>query len=186
MSSLKTIQTLAKVGKVLSTIIFVICIVGLVLCTAGAVLFTLNGAYSVQLNTVFLKFIEVEVDVTAPVFYAIIAAAIIALVIEMILCASAKKYFRHELEDGTPFTERGAQELKSLGIRTIVLPLVGGLVYFIGLVAVAFLGNFSFPEVEYTFTINLGLGITMLVVSALCRYGAALEERVSAGGRTDL
>lgn len=97
---------------------------------------------------------------------------IIAALTDGILLAFAYSYLKAEQADGTPFTHRGADQIKRLGIRTIVLPLVAVI-----LMAVVCAG-FALPQgVADTWSndFSISLGIVLILASLIFRYGADLE-----------
>ena len=81
------------------------------------------------------------------------------------------------LTDGTPFTYGGAEQIKRLGIRTIVLPLVAAIV------AAVIYAVFDLPQgsVEWSNLTSLGLGIVLILASLIFRYGAELETKNPSG-----
>lgn len=87
------------------------------------------------------------------------------------LLAFALAYFKAEQVDGTPFTQRGAEQIRRLGICTIVLPLVAAIV------AAVIYAAFDLPQgsVEWSNLTSLGLGIVLILASLIFRYGAELE-----------
>ena len=180
MNTLKTIQTLAKIGKVFSKIIFVCCIVGFCGCIVGIVSLAL-GAETFKLGGVTVhSMIENEAGMNLPTLYASMAVGLLFCAAEAVLCKYAEAYFKHELADGDPFTLRGAKELMRLGILTIAIPLGTGIVCSIG-VAIAdnvFPGIDKLSIGEFS---SVGLGVMMIVLSLFCRYGAELKE-----GRADV
>ena len=167
-NTLKTIQTLAKVGKILSKIIFVCCIVGIVSLAIGAETFKLGGV------TVH-SMIENKAGMNLPTLYASMAVGLLFCAAEAVLCKFAEIYFKNELADETPFTLRGAKELMRLGVLTIAIPLGTVIVCSIG-VAVAdniYPGIDKLSMGEFS---SVGLGVMMIVLSLFCRYGAELNE----------
>ena len=175
MNTLKTIQTLAKIGKVFSKIIFVCCVVGFCGCIVGIVSLAL-GAETFKLGGVTIhSMIENEAGLNLPTLYASMAVGLLFCGAEAVLCKFAEAYFKHELADGDPFTLRGAKELLRLGILTVAIPLGTVIVCSIG-VAIAdnmvpgidklSIGEFS----------SVGLGVMMIVLSLFCRYGAERNE----------
>ena len=171
MNTLKTIQTLAKIGKVFSKIIFVCCIVGFCGCIVGIVSLAL-GAETFKLGGVTIhSMIEKDAGMNLPTLYASMAVGAVFCAAEAILCKFAESYFKNELADGHPFTLRGAKELLRLGILTVAIPLGTVIVCSIG---VAIADNF-FPEIEklsYDGYASVGLGVMMILSSLFCRYGA--------------
>ncbi len=173
--TLHTIQNIAKVGKVLSTIIFVICIVAAALCVVGAICWQAFGnfEYTALGGVTISGMVNAEEGgvVTA------CAAGFVVLLGEIILSKAAQKYFKHELEVGTPFTMEGAKELKALGIKTILIPVisyaVAGIVWFVFKRYLQMGGG----EFDQDITINLGLGIMFIIGSLLCKLGAQQKEQ---------
>lgn len=175
MKSLKTIQVLAKIGRILSKIIFICCIVGFCFCVAG-ILSLAVGVDGIQLGGVNIRgIIENEAGLSMPALYTALALGALLCAAEAVLSKFAEVYFRNERKDGTPFTHRGARELTRLGILTIAISLATAIICAI---VISIVGN-VYPEVEKLSGesgVSLGLGIMMIVLSVFCRYGADLRE----------
>ena len=177
--TLHTIQKLAKLGKVLSTIVFILCIVAAALCIAGAVCWELFGNFEIELlggGITIHNLVESETGIAGGAVYTACAAGFVLLLGEVVLSKMAQKYFKHELQAGTPFTMEGAKELKSLGIKTIVVPLIACVAAAIvhGVMEAAL--QMGDGEFDTDITVNLGLGIMFIVGSLLCRLGAQQNE----------
>ena len=187
MKSLETIQKLAKLGRILSKIVFVLCVIASGICLLG-LLCTVFLPEEAEIGNVAIQGMtelpqEVKDNMTEDTFRAV---SYVAMGLAMIICACeaalakmAERYFKHELEAGTPFTFDGAQELKRLGIYTIVLPLVTSV---IAQIALFELEKHLTGKIDDTSTISvsLGLGIMMLVMSVVCKYGAEIMQKKSA------
>lgn len=175
MDTLKTIQTLSKIGEVLSKIIFVVCIVAACLSVVGIVGLAF-GADSFKLGGVTIRgLIDNNTGLSNAALYTTAAAVAVFSVAEAVLAKFAELYFKHELADGNPFTMRGAKELMRLGILTIAIPMGTMLLCSIGINVV---DNF-FPGVDNLFSgeyTQVGLGVMMLLASLFCRYGAEQKE----------
>lgn len=176
MKELKTIQSLSKLGKVLSTIVFVICIVAFCLCVVGAIGVAL-GFDAVEIGGITVEgIVEMDVEMTKEMLIAVTIGGAIICAAEAVTAKFAEHYFKRELDDGTPFTRGGAGELQRLGILAIVLPIAAGVISSI-------LFSFMAPELaDYTsadleMSGTVGVGIMMIVMAQVCKYGAALEER---------
>ena len=173
--TLHTIQALAKVGKVLSTIVFVLSIVGAAGCIVGAVCWELFGNFEIDLlggGVTIHNIVEAETGIVGGGVFTACAVGFVLVLGEVFLAKAAQKYFKHELADGTPFTMQGARELKSLGIKTIVIPVISyvaaAIVYGV-MVSVLQMGGDKF---DMDITVNLGLGIMFIIGSLLCKLGA--------------
>jgi len=171
MNTLKTIQTLSKIGRILSKIVYICCVVGFCVCIVGIISLGLGGEVFKLGGVTIHSIIESHSHMSMPALYTAMAVGIVLCAAEAVLSKFAEIYFKNELADGTPFTMRGAKELMRLGILTISIPLGMVIVCSIG---VAIADNF-FPEIEelsldgYS---SVGLGVMMIVSSLLCRYGA--------------
>lgn len=175
MKRLQTIQKLFGLGRVLSKVVFVFCIVGFCGGAVGLLSMAL-GAPALKIGGVTLEsMLKVEAGVAPGTVYAALAAAMILCAGEAVLAKFAERCFRHELCRGTPFCSDWAGELRRLGILTICIPIgtqiAAELVH-------AVLGQ-ALPEVAPLHLDcggSVALGVMFLLLSLLCRYGAELRE----------
>ena len=127
--SLKTIQTLANLGKIFSQIIYICCIVGGIGCLVGIIaLLGVNGLVIGGKDITSLIVSKSNIAIETLVFYCI--AGFIACVAECIVAKFANTYFKHELVAGTPFTMDGSKEILRLGILTIGIMFIVASVIF--------------------------------------------------------
>ena len=174
MKSLKTLQTLAKVGKVLSTIVFIVCIVGGALSIAAIVgLAVIPEGLKIG-NTTFYGLIRRETGMQVATCYATMAAGIVGCAGEAVLAKFAQRYFKNELQAGTPFTFDGAKELIRLGILAICIPAGVVILSAIALGIVKAAANDA-SDVNFNYGASIGLGIMMIVAGLLCRHGAEVS-----------
>lgn len=175
MSTLDKIQKLSKLGKILCSIVFVFCMIGIIGSVVG-IIFLSAGVKAMHIGGMTIKNIvqvnsEVNID-TANVYMTV---ALILCSGEAVIAKFAEHYFKGELQDGTPFNMERAKELTRLGIITISVSLgtevVVGLIYEI----MSFIfGNAS--------SLNIGnwgstsVGIAFIVISLICRYGSELKK----------
>ena len=172
--TLESIQTIAKIGRILSTVAHIFCLVGAIICLAGIVCIGIPGSVRIGGLTIYSLIGNVEgLD---------LGTCYTAMMTGFIICAGAcivaklcERYFKNELAAGTPFTHEGARELLKLGICTICIPL-GTIVIacicnaiamnlFEGVAAISIDG--SFPVV---------LGVAFIAMSLVCRYGAEIKN----------
>lgn len=90
-----------------------------------------------------------------------------------ILLVFAYRYFKAEQAAGTPFTHGGADQIRRLGIRTIVLPLVAVI---LASVAYELLGVPQAVRLDGGNLSSVSMGIVLILASLIFRYGAELEE----------
>ena len=171
MKTLNTIQTLSKIGKILSVIIFVFCIVGFCFCVAGIICLA-AGVEAFKLGEITVKsLIAEQAEASVPTLYAAMVVGLLYCAGEAVVCKFAEAYFKHELADGQPFTLRGAKEMLRLGILTIVIPLGVSILGSIG-VAVAKNATEEVGKLSFSGYTSVGLGIALIITSLIFRYGA--------------
>ena len=179
MKALNTIQKLCKIGRVLSKIIFIFCLVGGILCVAGilCLAFIPEGF---KIGEVTIRgLIESNAEVSVGTCYTAAAMGIVLCAGEAVLAKIAERYFRNEVAAGTPFTEKGADEMKRLGICTICIPIGTAIIAAI-VFAVMKLSLKDVADLRFADFVSIGLGVMFIVMSLLCRYGASLENKKAA------
>lgn len=119
MKSLETVQKTIRVLQIITTVAFVLSVVGASVC--GVALLCVISWHSG--GQVFGIFGDPLTAAVSEGEWAQAAAVLITdgvlLTTEAVLLSSACRYFRNEQLDGTPFTEEGARYLRRLGIRFI-------------------------------------------------------------------
>lgn len=171
MKSLETIQKVFKVFKILSKIGMVLSFViaGMALLGTVCSIIWQNGGVVANLR------IEEVLSLTETAEWKrlpgeLLSDAVLSLT-DGILFLYAFLYFKAEQEEGTPFTHSGADRIKSLGIKTIVLPLVAVI---ISAVIYEIFGLTHSGDWNNAFSIELG--ILLILSSFVFRYGADLES----------
>lgn len=170
MSNLEKIQKVYNVFRIIALIAMIFCFI-----FAGTGLLGLIGAAIVNDPRIFVGIGRMTDSVElagSRQFMVNMFTIIVAGTTNGILSMFSMNYFASARKDGTPFTKKGATELKHLGIKTIVMPLCATIVNAIILAAfnvTAFydLGNGA----------SISSGIFMLLFSIVIAYGAELEEK---------
>lgn len=175
MKTLKTIQTLSKVAKILSTIVFVCSIIGCVSCIIGAVCLGAGGAILQAGGYDFAKLIQESSGKTIETLYATMACSVILCAGEIAISKFAQLYFKHELEAGTPFTLSGAKEMMRLGIIIVSVSIgttiVAAIVYAIIKAVNANVGKYDVGNYSSIMT-----GIVFMIISLLLKHGAEVSK----------
>lgn len=177
MKTLKTIQTLSKIGRILSKIIFICCVIGAAGCAIGMVSlpFADTGVLKIGGVTVYGLIVNrTGIDLNS--LYPLMTGAMLVCVGQAVTAKFAAGYFAHELTAGTPFTLAGAKELLRLGIITICVPL-GALLLaqIVSGVMAEIIGCGEMLQLDGGDSVILG--VMFLFMSLLCRYGAELREK---------
>lgn len=187
MKTLIIIQTLSKIGRILSKIVFVCCVVAFSVCAVSLALLPF-GFEMIEIGDVTIKgllnrFGDSEVSIS--LIYATVSSAMIVCAGEAVVSKFAECYFKRELNDGTPFNLEGAGQLMRLGIISICVSIgaevlaaiVSDVIFkYGGDTLVADYGDISFGG-------NISIGIMLIVMSLLCRYG--VERELAAHDKND-
>lgn len=176
MKSLKTVQGLAKAGRILSTIVFICSIVAGALCAIGAMLTGIIGGGMVDfVNRYLVKFDEGVTALTADYMLTALICGVIISAGEAVLSKFAINYFKRELKDGTPFTLGGAAELKRLGLLAIFIPIgayaAAGIFY-----GIMKLTHPDLAEINFSGALTILTGALLLTGSCICKLGAEQAE----------
>lgn len=174
MKTLKTLQLIAKIGRILSTVVFICCIVGAALSALGIVCLAVIPE-GFQIGEVTIRgLVEQKAGVSLTTCYMTMAQAVIFCAGEAVLAKFAELYFKNELKAGTPFTFDGAKELMRLGILAICISvgtaMITGLVYLIFKAVTKDIAEPSFQNGA-----SVGIGVMMIVGSLLCKHGAEVS-----------
>lgn len=171
--TLNTIQTLSRIGKVLSIIVYICCIVGFAGCAVGIAAMVF-GSEAVKIGGMTLHGIfESKAGVSIGTIWAAIAVGMILCIGEFYVARMAQRYFKNELDAGTPFTAAGAREMLHLGISVIWIPIVSVIL------AQEMIAQFA----ENVEKLNLdgfdsvALGVMFIFMSLLCKYGAESQGK---------
>lgn len=175
--TLGTIQTFSKIGKVLSKIAYICCLVGGICCVIGLCSLVVGSGDVLKVGGVTIHgLIEKSADMKMGTIYAAVVNGAIGCAGGFVIALLCGKYFQHELEAGTPFTMEGAKELRRLGIFWICVPIITRTVMEIAYAVLAHIMEVS-SKVDLMGDVSgVGIGITLIVVSFLCQYGAEKLE----------
>ena len=172
MKSLNVIQKLSKIGKILSKIIFICSLVGFFMCIVGIISVALGSEEVLVWKGVTIHSILSNIEgYSEKMLYGFMAVGIIECGSEAIISKLAEFYFKHELEAGTPFTVDGANELRKLGIITIVISVVSSII-----VSILVEGMNLWNDKVLDNSTSITLGITFIIVSIILSYGAEVLE----------
>lgn len=105
-----------------------------------------------------------------PAICELLSDAVFALT-DGILFLLTWRYFKAEQGEGTPFTHSGANRVKSLGVKIIVMPIVATII------STVIYGCFGVePSAEWNNAASVILGIILILFAQVFHYGAELEK----------
>ena len=173
MKSLKTIQTIYKIAKVISEIVLICSIVTLSLSALGMALTAVYGAPMLEAADMKFFLMDEGYQFTVPEIYCVFSLGIIMSAASIVVSKFAYRYFVGELKAGTPFTLEGAKELKTLGILAIAVSISSSIVSAIIIEICKKANGYGIG-----FDVGLGgyisIGITFLILSVIFKCGAEM------------
>lgn len=164
MSSLEKVQKVMRVLQILSRIAMIV-----VYVSAGI---TLIGSILIGFGIASIPVVVDVVGLTKVQAVSILVAAAVVLVLNGILLTWTYTYFKEELKEGTPFTVEGATRLKLLGIKNIVLAIVSSII-----IETVYQFNNLVQWSDFDSSDGVMLGICLILISLVFRYGAELEQK---------
>lgn len=173
MKTIEIIQKTSMIGKILSKIVYICCIVGLIGCVVG-IIGIIVGDYALSFRGLTLHALIVEEGgESIGTVWAAIVSGIIICIGEFFVAKLSYNYFRNELEDGTPFTEEGSKEMLRLGIHIIWIPIATSILTSIakGIIEHIFI---DVKPLESDVSSSITLGIMFIIMSLICRYGSEI------------
>jgi len=177
MKTIRILQKLANIGRIISKIVFICCLVGGICCTVGlACLPVFRESFSL-FGVKFHPLAEGAEGINLYTAYTAMGVALFCCSAECVVSKMANRYFTHELAAGTPFTRDGAAEMMQLGITMIWVPMAAVIAsaILVGIMTQTFGLTRTFELDRYE---SIGMGIMFIVMSLVCRSGAEmLEER---------
>lgn len=163
----RVFMILTKIGMICSFVWAGLSLLGLAF---GAAWYSGAAAYGTALETaLFLTEAKGLSELTA-----VLLTEMVFALTDGILLLFAFRYFQAEQEAGTPFTVEGALQIRRLGVRTIVLPLVAVAL------AAAFGALYDLPQsamADWSNAASVSLGIVLILAGLIFRYGAELENK---------
>ena len=174
MRSLETIQKTFRVFEILTKVAMILNYIWAGLAALGLLcgIVWYRGGIVVGVNRELLH--TLTSTGMLPEMIAKLTADLILALTDGTLLAFALQYFRAEQADGTPFTHHGAERIRRLGIRSIVMPLVAAIL--IAVVYAAF-GLTQSAGSDWSNASGVTMGIVLILASLIFRYGAELEEK---------
>lgn len=172
MKTLESIQKACRVFKTLSRVAMILSFVGAGFALAGLLcgIAWRSGGSVVGISMEDALNLT-QVNGLTQMIGALLADLVLALT-DGFLFFFACRTFQQELADGTPFTPRCADQVRDLGIKTIVMPLVAVIIS--AVIYECF--GLSRPG-SWDNGAAVVLGVALILFSLVLRHGAELFER---------
>ena len=185
MKSLKNVQTVFKIGKILSKIAFTVWLIGACICAVGLIILPFGVDEILKIGGVTLHGLMGLDSGEATMAAAMVMVGWLIICIGITVVSKFSEIcFTNELKAGTPFTQDAAKELMRLGFMTMFVPW--GCTILAEIILGVASGIFGMAEnvatdISYNTTTSIVLGAMFIVISLLCRYGAELGKENAEG-----
>jgi len=175
--TLSIILTVFKVLKIISKVVFILCIVGTAGCLVG---FFATAVFGGMLDGM----IAGGFDVYSSCFACIIG--IFACVGGAVFAFLSEKYFKNVLDAKTPFTFDGAKECFRLGIASLIISVAVSVASGIAEGIAWMLSNFGSLNFDVNVSFSLSTGLFFMFLSLIFKYGAELQASTeNTGSQTE-
>ena len=165
MKSLKRIQTMAKVLKILFTIVYVACVVGAIFSMLGLALTPI-----VANNETLRKYVlrgGAEFNLNS--YLATCICAVITCGTWFYLGYKNVEFYKYELKTGTPFDKTVTVSLRKLAFEAIIISCVANIIEVV-------ICCLFYVEIKDFGVGEIGTGIVYLLISLILDYGADLNQ----------
>lgn len=183
MRSLRAIQIISKILRVLCIIVFICAIIG----TAGCIIAlpTLGAVVDIPFDDTSIREILLEKGINVDSVYVYISIGLLNCIVVGFLAKWNELFFKREIEDGTPFSLRVVKDMRTTSIINIAVSLgaaiIAGIV--IGVCEKAIPG-FAKGRVDYGNASGITFGIVLLVISLFCQYPVETATEVKSKEET--
>ena len=174
MKSLKIIQVLAKVFKIICFVLFILCIVGAAGCFIAMIVVPIVAALPADEGKTVA---DVMAENGSPVHEVVgrLAVAFISCGTYIFINKINEKLFADELEVGTPFNHEIVSKMRKTAIINLIaavaLCITAGIV--VAIISAIYRAHVSYG---YELWSSLGFGLFLLVLSLFCDYGACILD----------
>ena len=175
MKSIRIIQVLAKIARVICIIVFVCSIVGAVGCMVGLIVLPLCKDIVVSDGKTLAELL-IEKDMPLYKVYCALAVGLTSCGVSIFLAKYNELFYKREIEIGTPFNKEVVRDMRKTAIVNIITSLV---LVIACSIAVAVVSNINKADMSFKFEYfsSIGYGITLLILSLFCDYGAELNQK---------
>lgn len=169
MTNLEKIQKAMKVFQIITKIVMIFSFVAIAFTLIGGIA-TLMADKVPFAESLQKLLVEADAALSARQLGFGLLCESAVLIFGAIEAVCVYRYFTLELSEGTPFTEAGAERILKLGILFIVLSILSA----------AFssaMENYAFVSERMDNSGGIGIGICLILLAMVVRYGAELEQR---------
>lgn len=179
MKSLRIIQVLAKICRIVCIIVFVACIIGAAGCFVALVILPIVKDIVVHDGKTIAELIAQDGKTNVNTIIAACGMGLFGCGVEIFLAKYNELFFKKEIEVGTPFKKDIVKEMRIVAVVNIAVSLSAVIMVGIALGIVRALVR-DLQHFDNYIGTPIGYGIALLIISLFCDYGAELNEKPDA------
>lgn len=175
MKSLKIIQVLAKIARILCKILFIVCIVGASFSLLGLISLPLSFNFEISEGKTLIEYFN-EQNLSAASAITSCAVALFTCGVGIFLSKYNELFYKRELDIGTPFKMEVVNDMRRVALVNIIVNIS---VYGAAAIAIAIVQRF-YPDVkgmDNSFVGSVSYGLTLLLISLFCEYSAEKDKQ---------
>lgn len=178
MKSLKVIQVLFRIARILALIAFILCIIGASGCFIATIVLAIIKDMPIVQGQTFAEFLASKgIEFGAVITYVIFG--MLTCGFNIFLAKYSELFFLRELKAGTPFTKDMVKDMRKYGLVYIIVSVAATVVLAItyGVIAI-FVKSLS----KYDYSYHVGsiiYGLFFIILSLFCDYGAERDEELA-------
>ena len=179
MKTLRAIQILAKIARILALIIFICCCVGVGGCVLALIILpilepSIKDVVIQDGKTV--NEVLAQSGITFTFIYTAIGVGLTACIVTAIIAKFTELFFKEQIDKGTPFDMEIVKSMRKLAIIQICISIGYSIVLAIVLAVLAAF----FPEIKqikWSYAGAIWLGVFFLILSLFAEYGTEKDEK---------
>ena len=177
MKSLKTIQIVMKVLRVLCLIGFIFCIVGAAGCFLGLISFSFLKDIEIEKGKSVAQYIIDTGNMSTNEVYTALAVGLFISLAGIALMKYNELFYKKEVDLGTPFKKEMAKKMREVGLVNIIATIA---ISSIAAIAVAIAEAVTKENFYFNYSVfsSILYGVFLLFLSLFADYGAELEEKM--------
>lgn len=177
MKSLKVIQVLFKIARIIALIAFILCIIGASGCAIAIIVLNVMRDVVIQNGQTFTELLASKgVDINAIVTYVVFGMVICGA--NIFFAKYSELYFLREIKEGTPFTRAMVKDMRKYGLVYIIASLAATVVISTAY-AITTIFIKSLDKYDYSYHVgSIIYGLFFIILSVFCEYSVEKDEEI--------
>ena len=168
MRSLRIIQVLAKIARVLFIIGFVGSIIGAVGCIIA--LPTLSAVANIEVEGKTIAEILKENNLNIETLYLAISVGLFSCIVAIVLCKINSSFLKKEIQEGTPFTAPMVKAMRKNALINVITAVASWIIIGIAIAICKKVLPITDFKYSYSCSTEIGWGFALLVLSLFAEY----------------